>query len=165
MLEQNLTISFYLSFNFQAWNNLVDQLATTVDNAYQFLLAAATLCQRHFKRATVLETLMLKDLEVTIQQNNSLANPYEMKLNVLIDTLRQESTKEKLKKVLDDIKKLLLAIEELYKTQHQSEVAVMKKYKSIQELRIDIFLGEMNRFLKIYPPDMEKDPKIQVVSK
>lgn len=165
MLEQNLTISFYLSVNFQAWNDLVDQLKTTVNNTYRFLLAATTLYRKHFKRATVLEQLMTKELRVTILLNNSLANPYEMKLNVLTDVLRQESTKEKLKKGLDDLKQLVFAIETLYRSQHQSEVAVIKKYKSIQEFRVDILLGEINRFLKLYPPDMEKDPKIQVVSK
>ncbi|KAH1025528.1 uncharacterized protein LOC109536799 isoform X1 [Dendroctonus ponderosae] len=144
-----------------AWNKLVDKLTKTIDNTYNFLNAATILWQKHFRRTEVLQLIMLKDMENMVKLNNTLTEPYETKMNILIDTLRQEASKEKTHKTMGEVMKLLSVIEGLYMNQYQSEVAVPKKYKNLLELKVDILIEEVKRFLEVYPPDKEKDPKIQ----
>ncbi|XP_050302269.1 uncharacterized protein LOC126740337 isoform X3 [Anthonomus grandis grandis] len=143
------------------WDEVVEQISKTVDNTHDFLVAATSLWEDHFCRTKVLQIIVLKDIENTVKKHNTLSELCETKVNILIDTLRQEPSKEKLKKTLEDLKKSLSSIEVLYKTQYQAEVNVLKKFNSMQELKADILVAEIKRFLEVYPPDMEKDPKIQ----
>lgn len=147
---------------FQIWNQLVEKLSKTIDNTYHFLNAATILWQKHFRRTEVLQLIMLKDMENMVKLNNTLTEPYETKLNILIDTLRQEASRDKTHKTMGEVKKFLSVIEGLYLSQYQSEVGVPKKYKHLLELKIDILIEEVKRFLEVYPPDQERDPKIQV---
>ncbi|KAL1513176.1 hypothetical protein ABEB36_002621 [Hypothenemus hampei] len=144
-----------------AWNDLMIKLLETMDNNYRFLNALTILWENHFQRTEVLRMIILRDLENTIKLNNKVCKQYETEHNILIDTLRQESSQEKAKKTFESIKKMLKTMEEKYHKQYQSEVTLFKKYKGAFDLEMDILLAEITRFLEIYPPDKEKDPKIQ----
>lgn len=131
-----------------------------MDNIIKFIEAASVLWGRHFRRTKVLQTIILRDMENTVQRNNDLCGLDEAKLNVLIDTLRQEPTKEKLNKTLGEVKLLLTQVEEQYNVHHQSEIGLLKKYQEAFNLLSDILIEEVKRFLEVYPPDKELDPKI-----
>lgn len=138
----------------------MDGLIKKMDKIIKFIEAASVLWGRHFHRTKVLQTIILRDMENTVQRNNDLCELYESKLNVLIDTLRQEPTKEKLNKTLGEVKVVLTQVEEQYNVHHQSEIALLKKYQEAFNLLSDILVEEVKRFLEVYPPDKELDPKI-----
>lgn len=131
-----------------------------MDTIIKFIETACVLWGRHFHRTKVLQTIILRDIENTVQRNNDMCELYESKLNVLIDTLRQEPTKETLNKTLGNIKVLLAQVEEQYNVQYQSEIGLLKKYQEAFNFLSDILVGEVKRFVEVYPPDRELDPKI-----
>ncbi|CAH1130833.1 unnamed protein product [Ceutorhynchus assimilis] len=143
------------------WNNLINEMTKAVDYTYKFLIAGSVLWKTHFWRTEILQMIMLKDMENTVHEHDAISEASETKLNVLIDTLRQEPGKEKLKKTFEDVKKMFYVLDNSYKAQHQIEIALMRKYKHVQELKVDVLVTEVKRFLNFYPPDPEIDPKIQ----
>ncbi|XP_030748932.1 uncharacterized protein LOC115877010 [Sitophilus oryzae] len=145
----------------KTWNDLVAEMTKSIDETYKLLLLAATLFSKHFSRLKALQLMIYKDVNNTILSNNTNMQACNAKLNVLIDTLRQESTKEKLNKTFGELNKYLGSIEDLIRAQYQSELTTTKKYKIHLDLALDVLLAEMNRFLVVCPPDLEKDPKIQ----
>ncbi|KAF7276431.1 hypothetical protein GWI33_010331, partial [Rhynchophorus ferrugineus] len=145
----------------QIWNDLIKDMSKTVDHTYKFLIAGSTLFEKHFRRLTVLQLMVQKDISNVIIGNNRVLEMYGLKLNVLLDTLRQEPTEDKVNKTFEEIKKHLNSMDELCRTQFQAETTTTKKYKTYLDQALDILIAELNRFLVIYPPDMEKDPKIQ----
>ncbi|XP_076258393.1 uncharacterized protein LOC143195271 isoform X2 [Rhynchophorus ferrugineus] len=145
----------------QIWNDLIKDMSKTVDHTYKFLIAGSTLFEKHFRRLTVLQLMVQKDISNVIIGNNRVLEMYGLKLNVLLDTLRQEPTEDKVNKTFEEIKKHLNSMDELCRTQFQAETTTTKKYTTYLDQALDILIAELNRFLVIYPPDMEKDPKIQ----
>lgn len=143
------------------WGDAIDAMRNGVEETYNFLRKAASLWDRHFARVRDAQVLVECDVQNTVAKNSHSAQIFEIKVNVLLDKLRQCPEEKKLEKLLQEAKQMLDEVEKNYAAHYASEIQVAVKYHTVIETEIDILMAEIRRYLAIYPRDDERDPKKQ----
>ncbi|XP_060526983.1 uncharacterized protein LOC132702408 [Cylas formicarius] len=134
----------------KVWEAALADMEGIIEDGCRFLAAALELWQHDFERVQVMQSLVLRDIDETMRWNDALAQSHEPELNILIDTLREESSREELDGIMERIFAFLRQIEDRYAAQHRAECDVAKKYDALAEVEGNVVRHEIVRFLLVY---------------
>ncbi|XP_075228194.1 uncharacterized protein LOC142328372 [Lycorma delicatula] len=133
------------------WKIISDEIENSIKDTIIFYVDASEVIERHALRLEHARNLIIDINYIISERCVDAMKEEEMKFNILTDVLRESDTKENLKNNYTKIVVLLDSLKESFMKNYSKQTDVTKEYRRIGQAESDVFVGEMNVFLKKHP--------------
>nr|CAD7398381.1 unnamed protein product [Timema cristinae] len=133
------------------WRDVIIMLTQNLQETFKFLRESSALRGRHKARVRAIHEVVLAALEHRFIENDFGRRELEVRLNLALDQLRQESVEDKLDKELREVWGILDTIKGTYEKNYSSEMKTVNKYLELTEVEADIVISDIQRFLESFP--------------
>ncbi|KAK6620858.1 hypothetical protein RUM43_011154 [Polyplax serrata] len=129
------------------WQEQLTEIKKTLKDVTDFLKDLGDLWTRHKNRVCESKKLILMSLEKEDENNGTILQDLEVKLNMALDTLRQEFSKGKLEKAHEAAIAILDSIKEKYESSYLTQVSTVEDFYKMTDIEANVLSAEINEFV------------------
>lgn len=138
-------------------HEVIENLQQKLKRTFEFLLELFFIYDDHFERLNKVKTVIQEDLKLTTIKNDRAAHKEEMKLNVLLDGIRQ-GTEDNIDEPMAKVYAILESLKKMYNAHYNAEIAVINKITQYNGVLSEVTKAELKRFLVFNPRDENVNP-------
>ncbi|KAL0275766.1 UNVERIFIED_CONTAM: hypothetical protein PYX00_003525 [Menopon gallinae] len=133
----------------KCWQRTLKEIKAELKYARDVILDFGNLWTRHSNRVSESKLLILKAVEKTDENDLTILQDLEVKVNLSIDLLRQEYNKDKIEPLYNAVVANLDTIKDKLESGYLNVVSIVEEYYKMMELEADVLSPEIKEFLYI----------------